>query len=399
MEPTLMTTDKTAIRSWFGLVLLTAGLLAGCGGMTKSECEKADWRMLGQRDAEDGRASSARFTQRAESCIKAGVVNANQTEYLAGHALGQISYCTADRGRDEALAGQPPSDVCQVPSAATVYRAGYDAGLLRFCTVKSGLEFGRHGFTHRNTCPAESATAFEVGYRLGSEQYELNRRLKQISLQQADERKVLADAKTTPTGRESANRRLGQLDGDEAAVRKLIRQAEANALSITQPANTPAAPAGAPLTRALAAELLIGQWQLAAMRLNTPVDLNRDGVKSADALSEYTACERDARLEIGGDQKSTLRIGGNTPGCKPIVKTYAWRLSDGKVRNARQENGRRVVDERAVVMLQLRAAKSTDSLGMVVESLGADTLTVRTDLPDGTDTSSEAALTYKRVKP
>lgn len=135
------------------------------------------------------------------------------------------------------------------------------------------------------------------------------------------------------------------------------------------------------------------------MRFDNPVDLNRDGVKSADALSEYDACERDARLEIGGDQKSILRIGANTPGCTPVVKTYAWRLGDGKVRRSRQENGRQVVDERAVVVLQLRPTRGSDTTVMVIESIGADALIVRTDLPDGTDSSSEAALTYKRVKP
>lgn len=387
-----MTNDKTTWgRVGCGVVMLAATLLAGCGGMSKSDCEKADWRQLGQQDAARGQVAVQRYAQRAESCSKAGVATANQAEYMAGHAQGQIAYCSADRGRDEALAGQPPSGVCQVPQAVQTYRTGYDDGLQRFCTPKNGFDFGRNGFSYRDTCPAESGVAFQVGYRLGAELHELNRRLERIAGQQAEERKTLADTKATPTARDSANRRLGQLDGDEAAVRKLIRQAEHNALSIRQ--------ATAAATLAFSADQLVGHWELKAIRFDVPVDLNRDGIKSADALSEYGACQRDLRLEIGSDQKSVMRTGANTAGCKPTVRLYDWRLADGKVRTSRQENGRRIVDERAAKVLQLRGARSADTTEMVIESLGADVLSVRTELPDGSDSTSAALVTYARVRP
>ncbi|MEO8155066.1 MAG: DUF2799 domain-containing protein [Rhizobacter sp.] len=401
-----MTHDKKTGRRLCGLLwlALTIGLLAGCGGMTKSDCEQANWRELGQRDAESGLVASARFTQRAESCKKAGVGNVNQPEYLAGHALGQINYCTAARGRDEALAGQPPSGVCQAPQVAQAYGTGYDDGLQRFCTPKSGFDFGRFGLTYRNTCPATSANAFQIGYRLGNELHDLNGRLERITTQQANERRVLADTKSTAADRDSANRRLAETNTDEVAVRKMIRQAEVNALSISQPTGAKPVPtstpvAAAPLTRATAADLLKGQWQVASVKFARPVDLNRDGIKSADAMDEYTACERDARLDIGIAQQSAMRIGENTAGCKATVRAFTWRLGDGKVRNTRQVNGRSVVDERAVVVLQLRDAKGYDNLTMVIESISADELVVRTDLSDGTDSGSEAVVAYTRVKP
>jgi hypothetical protein len=229
-----MTTDTMTARCLAALLLGMAALLTGCAEMSKTDCEKADWRELGRRDAENGQ-SSTRFQQRAESCSKAGVANADRAEYMAGHAQGQMNYCTIARGRDEALAGRSPSAVCQVAAAATAYRRGYDDGLLRFCTPTGGFEFGRAGPAYRDTCPAQSASAFQVGYRLGSELHELNRRLERINSQQAEERKVLADPKTTPVGRDNANRHLGQLDADEAAVRRLIRQAEHGALSLGDP--------------------------------------------------------------------------------------------------------------------------------------------------------------------
>lgn len=388
-----MTTNQPSVARGCGVLLLTAQLLAGCSVMSKSDCEKADWRDLGRQDAQHGHAAS-RYNQRAEVCRKAGVGSPDHFEYTAGHAQGQATYCTPDRGRDEALAGQPPSAVCQIPAAAKSYRAGYDDGLQRFCTPKNGFDFGRLGAQYRDTCPPESVAAFQSGYRLGSELNELNRRLERISSQQVDERKVLADSKSQPAARENANRRLGQLDGDESAVRRLIRQAERDALQITQPFITAAA---APLTRTHAAELLVGTWQLASVRFEQPVDLNNDGVKSTDAMTEYSACVRDTQLEIGNNRKTTKRSGANTADCKPWVRTYDWSVIDAKVRKARYEKGRRIVDERAVVALQLRAGAPFDET-LVIESITADALTVRMDMPDGSDSGSEATITYKRVR-
>ncbi len=385
-----MTSHPTLPRARQGvLVLAAAALLAGCAVMSKGDCEKADWRELGRQDAERGQASS-RFAQRAEACFKAGVNNADSSEYAAGHAQGQLSFCTTDRGRDEALAGQPRSAACQVPAAARAYRIGYDDGLQRFCTARSGFDFGRLGAMDRDICPPESSAAFQGGYRLGKELFDLNRRLERISTEQLDQRKVLADSKSQPAARETASRRLGQLDGDEATVRRLIRQAERDGMALAAPDAAPA------VTRARAMDLVVGTWQVSGVRFDQPVDLNRDGVKSNDALSEYSPCSRDTQMEIGADRKGTLRYGANTAGCKARARTYDWSLVDAKTRKARYENGQRIVDERAVVALQLRAPADTETL--IIESIGADTLIVRTELPDGGDSTSEATVVYKRVR-
>lgn len=385
-----MTLDPTLPRARQGVLVLAAvALLAGCAAMSKSDCEKADWRELGRQDAERGQASS-RFAQRAEACFKAGVNNADSSEYAAGHAQGQLTFCTSDRGRDEAMAGQPRSAACQVPAAARAYRIGYDEGLLRFCTAKNGFDFGRLGGGDRDTCPPESSAAFQGGYRLGKELFDLNRRLERITSEQLDQRKLLADSKTQAAAREAASRRLGQLDSDESAVRRLIRQAERDGMAIAAPEAAPA------VTRARALDLVVGTWQVSGVRFDQPVDLNRDGVSSNDAMSEYSPCSRDTRMEIGADRKGTMRYGANTAGCKAWSKTHDWSVVDAKTRKARYEKGQRIVDERAVVALQLRGSTGTDTL--IIESITIDTLIVRTDLPDGSDSSSEATVVYKRVR-
>lgn len=210
------------------IVLLPLAVLSACGGMSKSDCEQADWRELGRRDAEQGQPASPRFAQRAEACRQAGAGTADEREYRAGHAAGLQRYCTPQRGHDDALAGRPPVPVCEQPA----YLAGHGDGLRRFCTARNGFEHGRHGHAYRQTCPPAMAHAFQTGYRMGQELHELNRRLDRIESQQSHERKLLDDPKTTGPARDAANRRLGQLDGDEAVVRRLIRQAEADALGL-----------------------------------------------------------------------------------------------------------------------------------------------------------------------
>ena len=52
-----------------GLILLA---LTGCGGMSASECELADWESVGYADGARGRTVQA-FDQRRQSCAKHAV--------------------------------------------------------------------------------------------------------------------------------------------------------------------------------------------------------------------------------------------------------------------------------------------------------------------------------------
>lgn len=364
-------------------------LLVACAGMNKDECLKADWRELGRQDAMKGQAAAERFGQRSAACRK-NDVGADRDAYQAGHAQGRMAYCTAERGRTDALAGQPAAALCAGPDGPA-YGRGHAEGLQQFCTPRSGFDFGRFGAVDRNLCPDELATGFRIGYRLGREIFTLNQRLEDIHRQAAEERKVLADPKTTPERRDKANRQLGQLDADESSVRSMLRQAEQSALTFsTAPAASPA-PA---VTAASAAQWLPGRWQLASVRFAVPVDLNGDGVKSPDAMAEYDRCRRDQQLDLDADHGASLSTGASTPSCTPRAKSYQWRALPGKVQTTTQENGRRVATERAIVTLQLKGGM--DPVTLVIEKVDATTLVARTEMYDGTDTSSEAVVTYTR---
>lgn len=373
--------------------------LTACADMSKSECAKADWRALGQQDAMNGQ-TLARFVRRSEACRK-NDITADQAQYEAGHAQGQVQFCSAERGRGDALAGQAPAALCAVEPVGESYRQGHAGGLQQFCTAPSGYEYGRKGQVDNQVCPPELAASFQIGFRMGHELFELNQRLAEIQRKAADERTVLADTKTPPDRRDAANRHLGQLDADEASTRKLIRQAEFAALALAQ-AGSVAVPVPAPApvptpSSGIAAEWLAGPWRLASVSFSTPVDLNRDGVKSTDGMNELPPCLRDRLLDLEGDQRALLRTGVRTPGCKLITRSYRWRADEGMRQDVRTEGGRRVVSERPVLFLRLRGGRDDPPVEMVVEDVDATYLIVRGDMLDGTDATREAVVTYRRV--
>lgn len=363
-------------RSLVALILLPA-MLVGCADMSKDDCLKADWRELGRQDALKGQLAAERFGQRSAACRK-NEIAADRDAYEAGHAQGRVAYCTADRGKGDALGGQPPAAVCAGPGGAG-YARGHADGLQQFCTPRSGFDFGRFGAVDRNLCPEELATGFRIGYRLGREIFTLNQRLEDIRRQVADERKLLADPKTTPDRRDAANRRLGQLDADESSVRSMLRQAEQSGLALSNPAP---APGTATVTAAGAAQWLPGRWQLASVRFASAVDMNGDGVKSVDAMAEYDRCRRDQQLDLDADHRARLSTGASTSNCTPRTKAYQWSAVPARLR------------ERSIVTLQLKGGM--DPVTMVIEKVDATTLVARTELYDGTDSTSEAVVTYTR---
>jgi hypothetical protein len=388
------------LRALGTAMLLAAALLGGCAEMSKSDCVKADWHSLGRQDAMNGYAAE-RFAGRSEACRKNGVA-ADADEYMAGHAQGQAAYCTADRGRDDALAGIVPAAACAAP-AGPPYREAYADALPEFCTVRKGYDLGRNGFRYRNTCTGDLALPFDIGFRAGKEVHDLNARLDEITDALAEERRLAADAQTPRERRQEAERKIRQLDAEETSVRRKIRDAERAALEMAAASTVAVAaalpePPPAPLSAAEATRWLPGHWQLTSVRFSFPVDLNRDGTKSDDAMDEYSDCVRDEKLELGADRSAVHRIGAGSRGCKPNSLKFRWSATASKVRDVRYERGRRIVSERPVVLLRLTnsANELFDPAPMVIESIDDQSLVVRTERHDGTDSTSEAVLVYSR---
>ena len=114
------------MESW-RISLVVAGLvtLAGCSGMSASECELADWRAVGYEDGVQGR-STDRFGAHRRNCAKHEVAPDFQ-EYQAGRAAGLREYCQPARGYREGARGSAYVGVCPA-DLEPAFLASYNDG-------------------------------------------------------------------------------------------------------------------------------------------------------------------------------------------------------------------------------------------------------------------------------
>jgi hypothetical protein len=119
------------MRHW--RVLFVGGMLslAGCTGMTASECELADWEAVGYEDGSVGRSSDV-FARHRKGCAKHDVA----PDFRA-------------------------------------YRTGRDSGLREYCQPARGYRIGASGGEYLGVCPADLEDAFLDSYDEGRELYEL----------------------------------------------------------------------------------------------------------------------------------------------------------------------------------------------------------------------------------
>ena len=80
-----------------------------------------------------------------------------------------------------------------------------------------------------------------------------------------------------------------------------------------------------------AKRFILGEWQVISVRFQKPVDLNKDGKASENAVDEYSACKRATTSVFDANNRVTFR---NKNAACPPDKTelkYALRERDGKV--------------------------------------------------------------------
>lgn len=170
----------------FGIVALS-----GCAVMTPEQCEYADWAMIGEQDARQGRAADY-IARRAKDCDKAGF-----------------------------------------PPDAEAYRYGWEQGITRFCHPERGFQEGLRGRSYEYICPAGLEPDFLAGYTVGTG---IHRARAAVAVEAEAIRELeellytaenLSDSKIDELRNELANRRehirrlereLGQLEGQAAAL-------------------------------------------------------------------------------------------------------------------------------------------------------------------------------------
>lgn len=105
--------------------VLLATVLTGCATMTPEECQVANWYLIGEMDAREGRSPSY-FADRARACNE------------AGHPADQESWYE-----------------------------GWEHGLSWFCTSIPGYRYGREGKRYEPICPVSLEPEFLRAYDLG----------------------------------------------------------------------------------------------------------------------------------------------------------------------------------------------------------------------------------------
>ena len=93
------------------LVAVLVGTTQGCATLSQSECEEADWQIIGLEDGSAGRPVSY-IGRHRKSCADYGV-KPNMKQYQRGHADGVRIFCTPRKGYQLATSGRGHDDVCR----------------------------------------------------------------------------------------------------------------------------------------------------------------------------------------------------------------------------------------------------------------------------------------------
>jgi len=129
-----------------------AVLTSGCAsGLSRDECNTADWRTIGYEDGVQGR-SEARISGHRKACARHGVGLNLET-----------------------------------------YRSGWDEGVQRYCQAGNGYHQGRRGKSYGGVCPAQMEADFLQAYRAGRELYDLEAGVQRTARKLKHKRKRLAD--------------------------------------------------------------------------------------------------------------------------------------------------------------------------------------------------------------
>ncbi|MEK6623620.1 MAG: DUF2799 domain-containing protein [Bdellovibrionota bacterium] len=102
--------------------------LCGCA-TTLEDCQRTNWRNLGEEDAMKGRESNSKFTL-LHQCREQNFP-INEAEYAAGHAGGVQKLCTYHYGFELGRTGRPISSLCQ-GKASEEFGKGHVLGKIQY---------------------------------------------------------------------------------------------------------------------------------------------------------------------------------------------------------------------------------------------------------------------------
>ncbi len=126
------------------IIILLLSSVSGCATLDKSECESANWEVIGFEDGAAGRSNS-RISLHRKACAEYAV-KPDLNRYLSGH----------------------------------------DKGLVKYCTYKNGVMLGERGRPLSNICDTHNSNEFTSGYHKGKSKYDLKKKIVDLKLRIKD---------------------------------------------------------------------------------------------------------------------------------------------------------------------------------------------------------------------
>jgi hypothetical protein len=112
-------------------ILVGLSFMTACATMDQSECQVANWEMIGLEDGAAGRPTSY-IGQHRIACAE-HAITPDLDLYMKGHARGLVQYCTYQNGFNLAEHGRSLSSVCSNINAREFNR-GYKRGKQLYVT-------------------------------------------------------------------------------------------------------------------------------------------------------------------------------------------------------------------------------------------------------------------------
>lgn len=183
--------NKTVAIVTFGAI---SYFLVSCATLSKEECLKGEWRIVGYKDGVKG-YDMKRLERHKKACKDYGI-KPEITPYQEGRKAGLTYYCTDSQkvaksseaeskmdqgdwlaiGFNRGKRGDPPSYMqnyvqnCSkydIQIDTETYQTGWRKGIIQYCTPENGYEVGKAGKDYHDACPAHLAGAFLDQYIAG----------------------------------------------------------------------------------------------------------------------------------------------------------------------------------------------------------------------------------------
>jgi hypothetical protein len=149
--------------------------------MNKSECQQADWQVIGLEDGARGRAVSYIGTRR-QACAEYGV-KPDLERYNIGREAGLRQYCTYGNGFTRGRSGHSFNNVCQEGHYGA-YQEGYNRGRELhgvLASLKKEIDYAHRDLHAKSAQLADlEGQIQQLEYKLTLEAKSLRQRQKQL---------------------------------------------------------------------------------------------------------------------------------------------------------------------------------------------------------------------------